>query len=80
MALPGSVAPFILRGVCLFGIDSVMCPKPRRQEAWQRLARDLDRAKLSEITSEIDLAQIPSVAPQILEGNVRGRIVVKITE
>ena len=80
MDLPGSVAPFILRGVCLFGIDSVNCPRPRRREAWQRLARDLDRAKLSEITSEIDLAQIPNVAPQILGGNVRGRIVVKITE
>jgi acrylyl-CoA reductase (NADPH) len=80
MDLPASVAPFILRGVCLFGIDSVMCPQPRRREAWQRLARDLDRAKLSEITSEIDLAQIPNVAPQILGGNVRGRIVVKITE
>jgi acrylyl-CoA reductase (NADPH) len=79
MDLPGSVAPFILRGVCLFGIDSVMCPQPRRREAWQRLARDLDRAKLSEITSEIDLAQIPNVAPQILGGNIRGRIVVKIT-
>jgi acrylyl-CoA reductase (NADPH) len=80
MDLPGSVAPFILRGVCLFGIDSVLCPQPRRREAWQRLARDLDRAKLLEMTSEIDLAQIPNVAPKILEGNVRGRIVVKITE
>jgi acrylyl-CoA reductase (NADPH) len=56
-----------------------MCPQPRRREAWQRLARDLDRAKLSEMTSEIDLAKIPETAPQILGGNIRGRIVVKIT-
>jgi acrylyl-CoA reductase (NADPH) len=57
-----------------------MCPQSRRREAWQRLARDLDRAKLAEITSEIDLARAPETAPQILGGNVRGRIVVKITE
>jgi acrylyl-CoA reductase (NADPH) len=56
-----------------------MCPQPRRREAWQRLTRDLDCAKLFEITSEIDLAQIPEIAPQILGGNIRGRIVVKIT-
>jgi acrylyl-CoA reductase (NADPH) len=78
MDLPGSVAPFILRGVCLLGIDSVMCPLPRRKQAWERLAEDLDKAKLVEITSEITLAQVPEVAPKILAGQVRGRIVVKI--
>ena len=79
MDLPASVAPFILRGVCLLGIDSVMCPIERRRVAWERLARDLDKSKLSEITSEIPLEQIPEFAPKILAGQVRGRIVVKIS-
>jgi len=57
MDLPSSVAPFILRGVCLLGIDSVMCPLPQRELAWSRLASDLDRAKLSEITHEIAWAR-----------------------
>ena len=78
MDLPTSVAPFILRGVCLLGIDSVMCPLAKREAAWQRLARDLDRAKLSEITHEIDMAQVFELAPKILAGQVRGRVVVKI--
>jgi len=78
MDLPTSVAPFILRGVCLLGIDSVMCPIPRREAAWERLARDLDRQKLSEITHEIGIDQVLDVAAQILGGQVRGRIVVKI--
>lgn len=78
MDLPGSVAPFILRGVCLLGIDSVMCPIERRQRAWSRLARDLDRAKLAEITHEIPLDQAIATAPRILAGEVRGRLVVKI--
>jgi acrylyl-CoA reductase (NADPH) len=78
MDLPSSVAPFILRGVCLFGIDSVMCPIERRRKAWERLAKDLDQGKLVEMTSEIPLEQVPDVAPKILAGQVRGRIVVKI--
>src|SRR6185312_10630783 len=78
MDLPASVAPFILRGVCLYGIDSVMCPLPRRQEAWKRLEMDLDRQKLAKITSEIPLSGVFEVAPRILAGEVRGRIVVKI--
>ena len=78
MDLPGSVAPFILRGVCLYGIDSVMCPLPRRQEAWKRLETDLDRQKLAKITSEIPLSGVFEAAPRILAGEVRGRIVVKI--
>ena len=78
MDLPASVAPFILRGVCLYGIDSVMCPLDRRREAWKRLERDLDRQKLTMITREIGLPDVFGVAPEILAGQVRGRIVVKI--
>jgi len=79
MDLPSSVAPFILRGVCLLGIDSVMCPLPAREAAWQRLARDLDRGKLSGITSEISLDQVIPMGGKILAGGVRGRVVVKIS-
>ena len=78
MDLPTSVAPFILRGVCLHGIDSVMCPLDRRREAWKRLESDLDGQKLAMITREIGLADVFGVAPDILAGQVRGRIVVKI--
>jgi acrylyl-CoA reductase (NADPH) len=78
MDLPGSVAPFILRGVCLYGIDSVMCPVDRRREAWKRLESELDRQKLAMITREIGLSDVFGVAPDILAGQVRGRIVVKI--
>ena len=78
MDLPSSVAPFILRGVCLLGIDSVMCPIEPRKAAWQRLASDLDRTKLSEITKEIALDEVPEWGAKILAGQVRGRIVVKI--
>ena len=78
MDLPGSVAPFILRGVCLYGIDSVMCPLPKRNEAWKRLEKDLDRQKLAAITTEIGLSELPDAAANILKGQVRGRIVVKI--
>jgi len=73
------VAPFILRGVCLLGIDSVMCPLPQRQAAWTRLAADLDRSKLSEITHEIGLGEVVAAGSKILTGQVRGRIVVKIS-
>ncbi|MCP3391560.1 oxidoreductase [Bradyrhizobium sp. CCGB12] len=78
MDLPSSVAPFILRGVCLLGIDSVMCPIEPRKAAWLRLASDLDRTKLAEITKEIPLAEVPDWGAKILAGEVRGRIVVKI--
>ena len=78
MDLPTSVAPFILRGVCLLGIDSVMCPIELRKTAWSRLARDLDRTKLTEITHEIGLDQVIDAGAKILAGQVRGRIVVKI--
>jgi acrylyl-CoA reductase (NADPH) len=78
MDLPASVAPFILRGVCLYGIDSVMCPTPRRKEAWKRLETELDRQKLAAMTWEIGLSEVIGVAPEIVAGRVRGRIVVKI--
>ncbi len=78
MDLPTSVATFILRGVCLYGIDSVMCPLPRRQEAWKRLEIDLDRPKLAAMTREIGLAEVPDAAAAIVAGQIRGRVVVKI--
>jgi len=78
MDLPTSVAPFILRGVSLIGIDSVMCPLPLRQEAWRRLETDLDRGKIDSMTSEIGLGDVIDAGPRILAGDVRGRIVVKV--
>jgi acrylyl-CoA reductase (NADPH) len=78
MDLPATVAPFILRGVSLLGIDSVMCPQKLRREAWKRLDSDLDRAKLSDMTAEIGLSGVIEAGQQIVEGRVRGRIVVKI--
>jgi len=78
MDLPASVAPFILRGVCLYGIDSVMCPIERRRDAWKRLETDLDRQKLAMMTREIGLSDVFGVAPEILSGQVRGRIVVRV--
>ena len=79
MDLPTSVAPFILRGVCLLGIDSVMCPIEVRKIAWKRLASDLEPGKLAEITHEINLDEVIGIASRILDGQVRGRIVVKIS-
>ena len=78
MDLPASVAPFILRGVKLIGVDSVMCPMPDRRAAWQRLARDLDLAKLDAMTQGIGLQAALQAAPQILAGQVRGRLVVDV--
>jgi len=78
MDLPTTVAPFILRGVSLIGIDSVMCPLPLRQEAWRRLEADLDRGKIAAMTGEIGLDGVIAAAARIVEGRVRGRIVVKI--
>ena len=78
MDLPASVAPFILRGVCLYGIDSVMCPIGRRREAWKRLETELDRQNLASMTHEIGLSGVPEAAAAILAGQIRGRIVVKI--
>jgi acrylyl-CoA reductase (NADPH) len=74
---PASVAPFILRGISLLGIDSVMAPIGLRQEAWARLARDLDPKVLATITTEIPLAGAVEAAHRLMAGQVRGRIVVK---
>ena len=78
MDLPGSVAPFILRGVTLAGIDSVHTPRTRRREAWEHLARELDGGKLDALTSGIKLSQVISRAPDILAGQIRGRLVVDV--
>jgi acrylyl-CoA reductase (NADPH) len=78
MDLPASVAPFILRGVALLGINSVTCALPLRREAWRRLEADLDRGKLAAMTSEIAFSDVITTAPAILAGKVRGRIVVKV--
>jgi acrylyl-CoA reductase (NADPH) len=76
--LPATVMPFILRGVTLAGIDSVMCPLPRRELAWARLARDLDPALLESMVTEVPLAGAVAAAHELMAGKVRGRIVVKI--
>ena len=78
MDLPSSVAPFILRGVSLLGIDSVMAPREIRLEAWRRIASDLNRDKLASLTSDIGFDEIISAAQDILDGKVRGRLVVNM--
>ena len=78
MDFPATVAPFILRGITLYGIDSVMAPLDVRQSAWARLARDLDLAKLDAITSEIGLGDAVAAANDIVAGRVRGRVVVDV--
>jgi acrylyl-CoA reductase (NADPH) len=78
MDFPGSVAPFILRGISLYGIDSVMAPMPRRAEAWARLAKDLDLARLDALTTETTLEGALAAGPEILAGRVRGRLVVDV--
>ena len=76
--LPASVIPFLLRGVNLLGIDSVMCPIERRREAWSRLARDLPPEKLDALTETVPLEALPGLGQKILKGGVRGRIVVDL--
>ena len=78
MDLPTSVAPFILRGVSLIGIDSVMCPLTMRQQAWGRLETDLDQAKIAAMTAEIGLGEVIDAGARVVAGEVRGRIVVKV--
>lgn len=80
MDFPATVAPFILRGVTLAGVDSVMCPREDRLLAWQRLASDLDLAKLGEISQEVGLDEVIPLASKILKGEVRGRIVVDVNK
>ena len=76
--LPATVIPFLLRGVSLLGIDSVMCPREERIEAWQRLVRDLPLDRLERMTQSLPLSDLPELAPQILKGGVRGRIVIDV--
>lgn len=76
--MTGTVIPFLLRGVNLLGIDSVMCPKARREAAWARLARDLPLDRLASITSHAPLSAVPELADKILAGQVRGRVVIDI--
>lgn len=76
--LPASVAPFILRGITLAGIDSVMAPKEKREEAWKRLATDLDMKKLEALSFRAKLDDVPKLATEILAGNVRGRAIVDV--
>ncbi len=78
MDLPTSVAPFILRGVRLIGINSVTAPLPRRNEAWRRIARDVDRAKLKSLTTHVKLEDVPRIGDEIVAGRIRGRVVVDI--
>jgi acrylyl-CoA reductase (NADPH) len=78
MDFPASVAPFILRGVSLLGVDSVMAPKPPRIAAWERLARDLDSSALDSIATQIPLDDVIGAAGELMDGKVRGRIVVDV--
>ena len=73
-----AVFPFILRGVALLGVDSVMCPAPRRQAAWDRLGADLPPDKLAAMTRTVKLIEVPVLADAILKGQVRGRVVVDV--
>jgi acrylyl-CoA reductase (NADPH) len=78
MDFPATVAPFILRGVKLIGVNSVMCPLALRERAWDALARELDREHLAAITHEVGLTQAEAVAHEIIEGKIRGRVVVDV--
>ena len=78
MDLPATVAPFILRGVTLAGVDSVMCPRAERLVAWQRLATDLDLAKLEKMSREVGLAEAIPLAASLLNGEVRGRVIMDV--
>ena len=80
MDFPATVAPFILRGVTLAGIDSVMCPRRERLEAWRRLGSDLDISKLAVISTEVGLSEVMPLAAQLLNGEVRGRVVVDVND
>ena len=78
MDFPATIAPFILRGMSLVGIDSVMCPYDERMEAWQRLAQLIDVAKLRQLTRTVGLRETISAAKLLLEGKMRGRVVVDV--
>ena len=76
--IPGSVLPFIVRGITLAGVDSVMAPMHKRERAWARLASDLDPGKLAAVTTSHKLADVPKLARDILEGKIRGRVVIEM--
>ena len=78
MNLPTSVAPFILRGIAMYGIDSVMATIEQRTEAWQRLASDLDLGLLDELSFDLDFEALPQAAVDILDGKIRGRAIIKV--
>jgi acrylyl-CoA reductase (NADPH) len=78
MDFPVTVAPFILRGISLVGIDSVMCPKDLRMEVWNRIERDFDLSKLNDIAREIGLSETLEVAHELLAGRIRGRVIVDV--
>jgi acrylyl-CoA reductase (NADPH) len=78
MNLPASVAPFILRGIAMYGIDSVMAPIAKRKRAWQRLVTDLDFKLLDELCFDLDFGDLPQAGADILDGKIRGRAVVKV--
>ena len=78
MDLPTTVAPFILRGVRLIGINSVTTPLARRLKAWERIATDLDRGKLHALTTHVKLEDLPRIGAEIVAGQIRGRVVVDI--
>ncbi|MFT5657981.1 MAG: acrylyl-CoA reductase (NADPH) [Gammaproteobacteria bacterium] len=80
MDLPGSVAPFILRGITLYGIDSVMVSIEKREQAWNRLEQDLDLALLEKLSFDLDFNDLPKAAEDILDGKIRGRAIVKIPQ
>ena len=80
MDLPGSVAPFILRGVSLLGVNSVSIPKTLREEAWSRIARDLDQDKLAAMTTTVGLDEVREIGEQIVDGRIRGRVVVDMSD
>ena len=77
-SFPGSILPFILRSIAVYGIDSVMLPRGPREEAWRRLAADLPLDKLDSAVSEAGLSDLMGLAPRILKGEVRGRMVVDV--
>src|SRR6516165_1822965 len=79
-AFPGSILPFILRGVTMYGIDSVMLPKAPREEAWKRLGTDLPLDKLDATVSEAGLSDLMALAPKILKGEIRGRVVIDVNK
>ncbi|MGQ3301462.1 MDR family oxidoreductase [Reyranella sp.] len=79
-SFPGSILPFILRGVSVYGIDSVMLPKTPREEAWRRLGTDLPLDKLDSTVSEAGLGDLMALAPKILKGEIRGRVVVDVNK